>query len=497
MKHKLLSLAALFVAGQLATHAEVIPHALFTDGAVLQRGVEVPVWGKAKFGEKVTVEFRGQKVEAVADLNSKWMVRLKKMDAGGPFTMIIRGENTITLTNICVGEVWVCSGQSNMGFTLRSADNADAAIAASTDPQLRLFKVPNVTADMPQYSVKANWEVCDPTTVPNFTAVGYFFGRDLRKQLNVPVGLIMTAWGGSYAEAWCDRATLEEVLPAAFDRYAASIKNFDPDKAKAAFEKAKARHQQEVAKAKAEGKPAPKPIRQPDDPRTTKNRPTVLFNAMLAPLQPFGIRGAIWYQGESNAGHSKEYQTLFPAMINCWRQTWGLGDFPFLFVQIAPYQGQPPEIREAQLISWQKTKNTAMAVITDHGTADDIHPKAKEPVGQRLALAARALAYGEKIEYSGPVFRKVKFSGDKATLYFDHLGGGLVAKDGALMGFTMAGNDKKFEEASAVIEGNTVVVQCPKVANPVAVRYGWENVPKVNLFNKEGLPATPFRSDVE
>ena len=497
MNQKLLVLAAFFVAGQLATQAEVLPHALFTEGTVLQRGVSVPVWGKAKFGEKITVEFRGQKAEATADLNGKWLVHLKKMDAGGPFKMVIRGENTITLTNVCVGEVWVCSGQSNMGFTLRQADNAEAAIAASADTQLRLFKVPNVTADLPQYNVKTSWQVSGPTSVPNFSAVAYFFGRDLRKKLGVPVGLIDTSWGGSYAEAWCDRETLETVLPAAFDRYAASIKNFDPEKAKAAFEKVKAKFQADVAKAKAEGQPAPKPPRQPEDPRTTKNRPTVLFNAMLAPLQPFGIRGAIWYQGESNAGHSKEYQTLFPAMIDCWRKTWGLGDFPFLFVQIAPYQGQPPEIREAQLISWQKTKNTSMVVITDHGTADDIHPKAKEPVGARLALAARVLAYGEKIEYSGPVFKKIKISAGKAVLSFEHLGGGLVAKDGALKGFTIAGADKKFVAADAAIEGDTVVVSSAQVQQPIAVRYGWANVPDVNLFNKADLPATPFRTDVE
>ena len=500
MNRKLLLLIAALFAGQFAARAEVQPHPLFTDGVVLQRDASIRVWGKAKNGEQVTVEFCGQTAKSTADAEGNWKVYLNKMDAGGPYKLVIRGENTITLTNVCVGEVWVCSGQSNMGFALNSADNAAAAIAASADPQLRLFKVPMVTADTPQYSVNAAWAVAATNTTPGFTAVGYFFGRELRKALGVPVGLIMTAWGGSYAEAWTDRGTLERVLPAAFDRYKESINEkslANYEKTLANVKKVQANLKAATAKAKAEGKPAPKPPRAPDDPRTTKNRPCVLFNAMLAPLQPFAIRGAIWYQGESNAGRAKEYQTLFPAMITNWRLTWGLGDFPFFFVQIAPYNGQPPEIRESQLISWQKTPNTAMAVITDHGEAADIHPKAKEPVGQRLALAARALTYGEKIEYSGPVFKAMKVSGNKAVLSFDHLGGGLVAKDGALKGFTVAGTDKKFVAAEAVIKGDTVVVSSAEVKAPGAVRFGWANVPDVNLFNKAGLPATPFRTDME
>ena len=481
-----------------AAQAEVQPHALFTDGAVLQRGVTVPVWGKAKFGEKVTVEFCGQKAEAVADLNSKWMVCLKKMDAGGPFTMVIRGENTITLTNVCVGEVWICSGQSNMEFPLKKADNAEQALPAANDPLLRLFHTPKAATEVPQYSVKTAWQVCTPTNVSGFSAVGYFFGRDLRSKLNVPVGLIESDWGGTYAEAWTDGATLEKILPEAFTRYADSVKTYDPEKAKAQYEKAKAKFEADVATAKAAGQiPPPYPPHAPQDPRINANRPAVLFNGMIAPLQPYALRGAIWYQGESNSGRAKEYQTLFPAMIGCWRRTWGLGDFPFFFVQIAPHKDMVPEIREAQLISWQKTKNTAMAVITDHGNAIDIHPTAKEPVGQRLALAASALVYGEKIEYSGPVFKKMKISDGKAVLSFDHLGGGLVAKDGALKGFTVAGTDKQLAAADAAIVGNTVVVHSAKVPQPMAVRYGWDRVPDVNLFNKEGLPATPFRTDVE
>ncbi|MCX7009643.1 MAG: sialate O-acetylesterase, partial [Kiritimatiellaeota bacterium] len=338
---------------------------------------------------------------------------------------------------------------------------------------------------------------CDPKSVESFSAVGYFFGRDLRKALNIPVGMIESDWGGTYAETWTDRATLQKVLPEAFTRQADAVKAYDPVKAKQQFEQAMIKHKAAVAKAKAEGKPDPRGPRMQADPSTGPNRPCVLFNGMIAPLLPYPICGAIWYQGESNNGRQKEYQTLFPAMIGCWRKVWGCGDFPFLFVQIAPHEGMTPELREAQLISMQKTPNTAMAVITDHGTPKDIHPKAKEPVGGRLALAARALAYGEKIEYSGPVYRKMKIRGDKAVVSFEHLGGGLVAKDGALKGFTIAGSDKKFVAANAVIEDDTVVVSSPDVKAPFAVRYGWANVPEVNLFNKADLPATPFRTDVE
>jgi len=260
----------------------------------------------------------------------------------------------------------------------------------------------------------------------------------------------------------------------------------------------------ENAKAKAEGRPeAPKP--QPSKPKPAAppapdggpGTPTVLFNGMIAPLLPYAIKGAIWYQGESNAGQWREYRTLFPRMIGDWREKWGQGEFPFFFVQIAPYNGQPPEIREAQLLSWKKTPNTAMAVTTDVGEATDIHPKQKEPVGARLALAARALIYGEKIEYSGPIFEGLKIENNQAVVSFTHIGSGLMANNGELKGFTIAGADKKFVPAKAEIKGNTVVVSCDQVTTPVAVRYGWANVPDVNLFNKEGLPASPFRSDVE
>jgi sialate O-acetylesterase len=259
-----------------------------------------------------------------------------------------------------------------------------------------------------------------------------------------------------------------------------------------------------AAKAKASGqKPPPRPrpaSRRPNDPVPPDGRstdPAVLFNGMINPLIPYGIKGVLWYQGESNSKQAKEYLTLFPAMIADWRARWKQGDYPFLYVQVAPYGGMPPEIREAQLLSLGKVKNAAMTVTTDVGDADDIHPKKKEPVGQRLALAARALAYGEAIEYSGPLYESMKAENGKITLQFRHTGSGLVAKDGPLKGFTIAGKDKAFVAARAEIQGKTVVVTAEGVTDPQAVRYGWDNAPDVNLFNQEGLPASPFRTDVE
>jgi sialate O-acetylesterase len=471
MKRFLFLVVALLVAGAVS-HAAVKPHNLFTDNAVLQQGMPVPVWGMASDGEKVTVTFDGQKVSTVAK-DGQWTVVLRPLKANAtPQTMTIVGENTVELKNILVGEVWICGGQSNMSFGLGAATEGAAAIAAANDPQLRLFTVPRGGKAEPQRDVVGNWSECTSATVPGFTAVGYFFGRDLRQAEKVPVGLINSNVGGTPAEKWISRQALE-----ANPKLHELING------------------QQKAVTKAAGKKLSLKPQSPGNPAA--NGSTSLYNAMIAPLQPFAIKGAIWYQGESNNGRAKQYQTLFPAMIKCWRDAWGQGEFPFLFVQIAPHNKMSPEIREAQLISWQKTPKTAMVVITDYGDAGNIHPKHKEPVGVRLALAARAIAYGEKIEYSGPVYQSMKINGDKAILNFTHVGSGLEAKGGELKGFTIAGGDKKFVDAKARIDGDTVVVSSEGVAHPVAVRYGWANVPDVNLFNKEGLPATPFRSDVE
>ncbi len=498
MKRFLLVIVALLVASA-ASFAAVKPHALFTDNVVLQQGVPVNVWGAANDGEKVTVTFAGQQRTTTAR-NGQWTVTLRPLKVcAEPQTMTIAGENTIELKNILVGEVWACSGQSNMQFGMTSTTDSARHIAAASDPQLRLFTVPRVTSDTPQRDVNAAWEVCTPQTVPAFSAVAYFFGRDLRKARNVPVGLIHTSWGGTPAESWTSKEVLEAnpMLKKLITDWDQKIAAYDPVKTAERNKIAAGKYKEAVAKAKAAGKPIPRAPRPEGNPAQDPHRPTVLYNAMIHPLLPFAIKGAIWYQGESNNSRAKEYQTLFPAMIKCWRTAWKLGEFPFLFVQIAPHVNMSPEIREAQFLTTQRVPNTAMAVITDYGEPTDIHPKQKEPVGGRLALAARALAYGEKIEYSGPVYHGLRVRGNQATLTFTHLGGGLVAKGGVLKGFTIAGADKKFVPATATIEGDKIIVTSDKVAKPVAVRYGWENIPDVNFYNKAGLPATPFRTDMD
>jgi sialate O-acetylesterase len=509
-----------------AARADVKLHPLFTDHAVLQRGMPVPVWGTADPGEDVSVALemrrdgqttaRTSAVKATADSDGRWMVKLPEQQAGGPYELTVRGKNTITLKDILVGEVWVCSGQSNMEWPLRASYAADKAIAAATNPMLRLFTVPKATAGEPQKAVKAEWKECTPDTVPGFTAVGYFFGRDLQKALNVPVGLIHTSWGGTPAQAWTSKEALnaEPSLKYYHEQLAQALKNYRPAVAQAQYEVAvaenqlaQAKHKLAVAKARADGQPEPKaptvrPPQRPQSPDKSQNSPSTLYNAMIAPLLPYAVKGAIWYQGESNAGKAYEYRTLFAAMIRDWRQHWG-HDLPFLCVQLAPFTKIVPEptdsnwaeLREAQLLATKTLPKVGMAVITDVGEENDIHPKKKEPVGARLALLARKIAYGEAIVAMGPVYKSMKVEGNRAVLSFDKVGAGLECRGDKLAGFTIAGADQKFHTAEAEIRGDTVVVHSPAVEKPVAVRFGWANYPVVNLWNKDGLPATPFRTD--
>jgi sialate O-acetylesterase len=492
-------LAALAAAALLisSAHADVKPNGLFGDGAVLQQKALVPVWGTALDGEKVTVKFQGQEVSTVAK-DGRWRVELKPLTAGGPFTMTITGDNTITFTNVLVGEVWLCSGQSNMAFKLNRATNAAVAIAAANDPDLHFLQVPHITKDELQSAVTGDWQTSAPLTASSFSAVAYFFGRDLREHLKVPVGLIDASVGGTPIRPWMSWATLAadpELKPILTD-YEASVKAYDPAKAKAQYIQDLKKYEATAKRNEAAGRTPPAKPRKDANPAIRNNRPACLYNAMIAPLQPYALAGVIWYQGESDASRGAQYQKLFPALIRSWRRAWGGGDFPFLFVQIAPYHETKPEIREAQLLTWQRVTNTAMTVITDVGEDRNIHPVQKEPVGHRLALAARALAYDENLEYSGPVYAGMKLVGHRAILNFTHLGGGLMAHDGALRSFTIAGADGSFVAATASIEGDTVVVSAPCVPHPTAVRFGWANTPDVNLFNQAGLPATPFRTDL-
>ena len=491
----------------LLLRADVTPNALFSDNAVIQQGMNVPVWGIAAEGEKVTVEFAGQRSEAVTK-DGKWMVRLEPMKAcSQPQSMTITGSNSVTLTNLLIGEVWLCSGQSNMERQLgpRSRQkplvNWEQEASSANYPEIRQFHVKNTIATTPLTTLMGTWAVCSPQTVTNFSAVGYYFGRDLYKGLKVPVGLIHSSWGGTPAEAWTrgDALASHPTLSPMMERQTKEVASYPERLAKyqADEPKLKADYTNACAVALAAAKPMPRPPSPPRDPLKSQNSPSVLYNGMINPLLPYAIKGAIWYQGESNGNRAKEYQILFPAMIADWRAQWGEGNFPFLFVQVAPFFKMGPEIREAQFLTLQKSTNTAMAVITDHGDAQDIHPPEKEPVGARLELAARALAYGEQIEYSGPLFKEAKVEGSTMTISFTHVGKGLVAKDGPLKGFTIAAADKVFVPAQAEIKDQVVVVSAPQISAPVAVRYGWTNVPDVNLFNADALPASPFRTDAE
>jgi sialate O-acetylesterase len=490
-----------------AVFAEVKPHPLISNGMVLQRGMKAPIWGTAGKDEKVTVRFQGQEVSTTAN-DGKWQVQLDDLKEGGPYEMTISGANTIQLKNVLVGEVWVCSGQSNMEWPVSLTVDSDKTIANSKNPMIRLFTVEKrpasaPKADVPVHNALGKWHECDPATVGGFTAVGYFFGRDLQKALKVPIGLIHTSWGGTPAESWTSRGALEaepslkymaDNQARALEQYPKALEKYVADLTK---------YKEAVDKAVAAGEDLPPAPQPPVNPAKNAWGASTLYNGMIASLVPYAIRGAIWYQGESNAGRAHEYRTLLPAMIKDWRAAWKQGDFPFLVVQLAPFmkiETQPAEsawaeLRDAQLYTTKTVPNTAEAVITDVGEEYDIHPRKKEPVGARLALAARALAYGEKIEYSGPVYKDMKVEGDKVVLSFDHVGGGLVAKGGEITGFTIAGEDRKFVNAEAQIEGDKVVVRSANVAHPVAVRFGWANYPVVNFWNKDGLPATPFRTD--
>jgi len=361
------------------------------------------------------------------------------------------------------------------------------------------MRLPHRASDEPQETFDAKWNPCAPASVPGFSAVAYYFGRDLRKSLGIPVGLIGSYFGGTPAEAWTDQTTLAEnpELKTILDVQARKEAEFDPVKMEEANRKNQAVYDAALAKASAEG------TKQPNGrpvvllpPKIDHRRPTGLYNGMIAPLQPYALRGVIWYQGEKNNVAPLLYRKLFPAMISSWRKQWGLGDFPFLFVQIAPFKKMEPGIREAQFLTWKSTPNTAMVVTTDVGDAEDVHPRNKEPVGLRLALAARALAYGEQIVYSGPEYDSMSIRENRAVIHFKHIGGGLVSKDGELRGFFIAGADGNFRPAKAEIQGDTVEVFSEDIPSPAAVRYGWANVPDVNLTNKEGLPASPFRTDV-
>jgi sialate O-acetylesterase len=452
---------------------------LFSNDMVLQREVPDPVWGWADPGAQVTVSMNGKSDTATAGADGKWMAKIGPFEAGGPFDLTVSaGSKNEKLTNVLVGDVWVCSGQSNMEFGIGRAINAEKEIAAADHPQMRLFMVPKQVATEPQDLFKGSpsWLVCSPENVAKggwngFSAVGYFFGRDLQKELNIPIGLIGTYWGGTICEAWTSREALQQNMP---DLRASLTKVIEPA-------------------------PTGKDKKLRDNP----NEVTVLFNGMVNPLVPFAIKGAIWYQGESNAGRPMQYRRLLPTMIGDWRSRFGVGDFPFFIVELANFRSDPPqpaeslwaELREAQILTASSVGHSAIASAIDIGDAKDIHPKNKQEVGRRLALDALALVYDQSAEYSGPTFQSMEKKDNALSLHFTHAQG-LQAKGGEpLKGFAVAGPDKHFVWADAKIDNDMVIVSAKDVTDPQAVRYDWGNNPDGNLYNQAGLPATPFRTD--
>ncbi|WP_145308293.1 sialate O-acetylesterase [Gimesia fumaroli] len=482
-----------------------LPH-IFGDHMVLQREMPIPVWGWADPGEKVSVELGGDRVSTVADEAGKWMVKLPAQKVGDPVSLTVKGKNTVTLTDVLLGEVWLCSGQSNMEWTVARSNNFEKEQAAAKYPKIRHIKIPKRPSGFPQDDVTAEWAACSPETVGNFTAAGYFFGRKLHKDLDVPVGLINSSWGGTRIEPWTPPCGFEQepALEAIFKQ----VELTNP--ANAAYKKTLSSYLDSLeawaAKAKA-GLNAETPLTPPPayptaiQPLTSHGSPTTLYNGMIHPLVPYAMRGAIWYQGESNHREGMLYYDKMKALIGGWRDVWNQGEFPFLYVQIAPYQygSESPSILpvfwEAQNKSLE-IPNTGQVVIHDIGNLKDIHPKNKQDVGARLALIALAKTYGkEDLVYSGPVFKSLKKEGAKLRVTFDHVGSGLVSRDGKpLNWFEIIGEETDFVPATAVIEGNSVVLSSPKVKQAAAMRFGWHKLAEPNLANKEGLPATPFRA---
>ena len=447
--------------------AEVKLPAIFGSNMVLQQKIACPVWGTADADENVTVSIAGQTKTTKADANGKWSVKLDPLEVGDPLTLTVKGKNELKFENVLVGEVWIGSGQSNMQWSVQNSNDSGNETKNANFPDIRLITVPTVSKTTPQDNFNGQWAACTPQNVPGFSAVLFFFGRKLHQDLNVPIGLIHCSWGGSSCESWINRDVV-----AKNDDFAQIIQRREN--------------------------------REKDQPQGGDNQQAgYLYNGMLHPIIGYGIRGVIWYQGESNAGRAFQYRTLFPAMIKNWREEWKQGDFPFYWVQLANYmhtRDNPDnsawaELREAQGMTRSLPKS-GQAVIIDLGDAKDIHPRNKQDVGLRLALLALNNDYGKTQPCESPQFKSVSFDGDKAVLKFDFAYDGLISRGTVPAGFAVAGEDKVFHWAAAEITGkDTVVVHSPEVGKPIAVRYGWADNPVVSLYNSAKLPLEPFRTD--
>jgi sialate O-acetylesterase len=484
----------------ISLSAEVrLPHIL-SDHAVLQREAPIHIWGWAEPKEHVSVEFHAQKRAATANEYGEWSLWLAPEAAGGPFTMSVKGDTgaAIVYSDLLVGDVWFASGQSNMEMPLRGFNpdmlvkNGDAEIAAATHPEIRLLRVEKKSTSIPMEDLTGVWTKCTPETAKEFSAVAYFFGREINQKEHVPIGLIDSTWGGTPVEAWAsfDALSADASLMPAF----ASWAKFADEQTRVDAIKAKEKRDDEAAAKAGE----PKPVH-PWHPDPESWAPGQLYNAMVAPATPYTIKGVIWYQGETNSGPDRAplYSKLFSTLIADWRKQWREGEFPFLYVQISSFNspGESWGMLRDQQRRTLAVANTAMAVTLDIGTAENVHPPDKQTVGARLALAAEATVYGKSVEYSGPAFREATHEDGKMRVYFDHAGKGLHARGGALTGFELAGKDGKFVPADAEIESGTVAVSSPQVPEPVRVRYAWTGFTTANLYNSADLPASTFTSE--
>ncbi|MGD0830872.1 MAG: sialate O-acetylesterase [Terracidiphilus sp.] len=502
---KVLNLLLLALLTCATMDAQVTLPGVLSNHMVIQRDLPVHVWGMALPGESVSVSFRDETRATNAGRLGHWSIYLKPGAAGGPFEMTVVGKpalnaepaatvQTITLDDILVGDVWLASGQSNMGFQMRQAATAAVDLPQAANPRIRLLTVKQKAAEYAQSDIATDgWIASSPESAKEFSAVAWYFAREIEKREKVPIGIINSSWGGTMVESWTRLEALGEdasLMPVFASRGRMTDRESD-----ALLEDVD--HKKQIEDAKAQGKPLPE---FPWHPELNMWAPGLLWNGMIAPLTQFPIRGVIWYQGESNSIIERSpslYHRLFRTLIEDWRAQWGEGDFPFLYVQIANFKSGSVEdwatIRQGQLKTLE-LRMTAMAVTIDIGDPDNVHPTDKVDVGMRLALAARAIAYNEDINYSGPLFRQAAVEENSIRVWFDH-SKGLVAKGGELTGFEVAGKDRRFQPAVARIEGETVVVNSPSVAEPVLARYGWANSPACNLFNSAGLPASPFTSE--
>ncbi|HYO21362.1 MAG TPA: sialate O-acetylesterase [Flavisolibacter sp.] len=478
--------------------AQIKLPAIISDNMVLQQNSKVALWGWASPGEKVTVtnSWNKKATTVTADASGKWLTYVSTAKAGGPYQLTFKASNTIDFGNVLLGEVWLSSGQSNMEFFIGKTPNPsytgvhnyEEVMKDAGHPYIRQIDVPNKVADEPQHEFKGAWKMCNAKTIDTFSAVAYFFAREVNKATGFPVGIINSTWGGTPAESWTKKEVLQSDsgLNEILVRYQKAVEVFpaENEKYRAAF----AKWRDDTSKTKGAAPAAPMGP-------THNKSPYKLYNGMIVPVQPYTIKGFIWYQGESNADRAFQYRKLFPAMIANWRSDWKNQKLPFYFVQISPHRSQNPEIRDAQLYVYRNVPNTGMAVTTDNGDSLDIHPRNKELVGKRLSLWALRNEYGKKdIIVSGPLYKSMKIDGGKVRISFD-FGEGMMAKDGELKEFTIAGDDQHFVPAQARIEGTGVVVWNDAVKAPKAVRFAWRNIPKPNLYNGAGLPASPFRTD--